>query len=303
MGFRVVMIENEVTINLKLNNMVIKKMDEEIWIPLDDISVIILDNLNVMISGRMLSILATNNIMVVICNNEHLPIGMYSSYDSHSRVSKCIGYQIEKEQEYYDLLWQDIVRCKIDNQRKVLARLNIKEDVQGNMSSLSEQIVSGDKTNREAHAAKIYFNALMNTSFSRGNENILLNSGLDYGYTIIRSFIARACVGYGLNTQLGIHHKNEYNRFNLVDDLMEVVRPMVDYYSYELLENEEYFTANHRRKLVNMLNHRYVYNSKKMYVCNMLENYVEQYAALLQGKREKICFPDFEGYIGEEDEV
>ena len=50
---------------------------------------------------------------------------------------------------------------------------------------MASETQTGDKTNREAHAAKIYFNELMDTSFSRGNDDILLNSGLDYGYTII----------------------------------------------------------------------------------------------------------------------
>lgn len=76
----------------------------------------------------------------------------------------------------------------------------------------------------------------MGTSFSRGNEDILLNSGLDYGYAVLRGYIARVCVGYGLNTQIGIHHKNEYNRFNLVDDLMEPLRPMIDIVAYESMK-------------------------------------------------------------------
>lgn len=83
------------------------------------------------------------------------------------------------------------------------------------MYDYREQAAAGDITNREAHAAKVYFNTLMGTTFSRGNEDILLNSGLDYGYAIIRSYLSRVCVGYGLNPQIGIHHKNEYNRFNL----------------------------------------------------------------------------------------
>ena len=45
MAFRVVMIENEVTIKVKLNNLIVNKNGEDIWIPLDDISVIVLDNL------------------------------------------------------------------------------------------------------------------------------------------------------------------------------------------------------------------------------------------------------------------
>ena len=131
----------------------------------------------------------------------------------------------------------------------------------------------------------------------------MLNSGLDYGYTIIRSYIARLCVGYGLNSQLGIHHKNEYNRFNLVDDIMEPVRPIVDLFAYKLLKNEQFFKAHHRADLVNLLNHKILYKNKKMYLCNMLEDYVSDIAAFIAGKRSKIIFPEVNNYIGEENEV
>lgn len=166
------------------------------------------------------------------------------------------------------------------------------------------ELLSGDKSNREAHAAKVYFNLLMGTSFSRGNEDILLNSGLDYGYSILRSYIARVCVGYGLNTQIGIHHKSEYNRFNLVDDLMEPLRPLVDIVAYEILKDSQYFMPEHRHQLVNLLNMKIRYRNKKMYVCNMIENYVEQYASLIMGRCEDIVFPDIDEFIGEEsDEI
>ena len=164
---------------------------------------------------------------------------------------------------------------------------------------MASETKDGDITNREAHAAKIYFNELMDSSFSRGNEEILLNSGLDYGYTIIRSYIARVCVGYGLNSQLGIHHKNEYNRFNLIDDLMEPIRPMLDCFTYYLLDGEEYFTLNHRKELINFLNHKVIYNNKKMYISNMIEEYIQQYAAVIAGKKEQFEIPRFEGYEGE----
>ena len=135
---------------------------------------------------------------------------------------------------------------------------------------------------------------------SRGNEDILLNSGLDYGYSILRSYIARVCVGYGLNTQIGIHHKSEYNRFNLVDDLMEPLRPLVDIVAYEVLKDSQYFMPEHRHQLVNLLNMKIRYRNKKMYVCNMIENYVEQYASLITGRCEDVVFPDIDKFIGEE---
>ena len=143
----------------------------------------------------------------------------------------------------------------------------------------------------------------MGCSFSRGNENILINSGLDYGYSIIRSFIARVCVSYGLNTQLGIHHRNEYNRFNLVDDLIEPFRPIVDYYVFTIMKNEPFFKQEHRRKLVNLLNHKMIYKNKNMFICNVVEEYVSQVALYISKGNSKIIFPEFNNYRGEESEV
>ena len=301
MAFRVVLIENEVTIKVKLNNLIITKCGEDIWIPLDDISMIVMDNLTSNLSTRLMCQLSEQGIGLMLCNQSHLPTGFYSAYDNHSRASKVIGFQIEKNRDFYEKLWKQIVKVKIENQAK--AYYSLKDDYDGayKIDEFSKEIISGDKTNREAHAAKVYFNLLMGTSFSRGNEDILLNSGLDYGYAVIRGYIARACVGYGLNTQIGIHHKSEYNRFNLVDDLMEPIRPIVDIVAYNSMKDDAYFTPEHRRKLVNILNMKIMYRNKKMYVCNMIENYVEQYASLVMERVDNIIFPDVDELVGEGD--
>ena len=185
----------------------------------------------------------------------------------------------------------------------MLEILEKSEEVVKNIREYGKNVKVGDIDNREAHSAKIYFNTLMNATFSRGNDDILINSGLDYGYTILRSYLARLCVGYGLNTQIGIHHKNEYNRFNLVDDLIEPFRPIVDVYTYKILDGEEYFKAEHRRKLINILNHYIKYNGKKMYLCNAMEEYVEKVSAYIANKNVEIVFPQTKEYIGESDEL
>ena len=164
-------------------------------------------------------------------------------------------------------------------------------------------MLEGDPTNRESHGAKVYFNELMGRSFSRGNPDILLNSGLDYGYTIIRSYLARLCVGYGLNSQLGIHHRNEYNRFNLVDDMIEPIRPIVDLYIYNLMKDENFFTGEHRKAIINMLNHKIVYKDRKMFMCNMMEEYISSIANYIEGKKGDIIYPSVEDYCGEKDEI
>lgn len=303
MAFRVLLIENEIDIKVQLDNLIMNTFEGEVWIPIDDISIIVLDNLRIRLTARMMSILANNNVGVVICDTKHMPIGFYSSYDNHSRVSKKIGFQINQDPSFYDEFWCEIIDAKIKNQSQVLERLKLSQEKIEKIKELKTEIEVGDVTNREAHAAKIYFNEMMGTSFSRGNEDLLINSGLDYGYAIIRSYIARVLVGYGLNSQLGIHHRSEYNRFNLVDDLIEPWRPIVDLYVYKLLKDEDYFRVEHRRLLVNMLNHKIVYGNKKMFLCNAIEEYISQYSSLLEGRRNNIEFPKVEEYLGENSEL
>lgn len=306
MAYRIVLIENEVEMRLKLRNLIVSKaLEEEIWIPLSDISMIVVDNLSTSMTVRMLTALAEEGICLVACGMNHLPCGYYGPLVKHTRAAKNIDLQINfRNTDFNDLLWKDIVNAKINNQKNVLYLLGMATESIKKLEKLTEEIMPADPTNREAHAAKIYFNTLMGTTFSRGNEDILLNSGLDYGYAILRAYIARVSVAYGLNTLLGIHHKNEYNHFNLCDDLMEPFRPFVDYYAYKLLSEKEIFTAEDRHNLVNLLNHRVIYRGKNMFLCNVIENFIEQYAGVISKTRDNIIYPDINMYRGEDkDEV
>ena len=66
MAFRVVLIENEVSIKVKLNNLVITKEGNDIWIPLDDLSMIVMDNLSSELSTRLLCKLSEFGIGLII---------------------------------------------------------------------------------------------------------------------------------------------------------------------------------------------------------------------------------------------
>lgn len=299
MAFRIIFLENESAIKIKLDNLIVTKGVDDIWVPLSDISMIVCDNLFTTLTTRTLTELAIHNIGLLVCDTSHLPIGFFSSYDNHSRVSKMIGFQINKDDSFCNNLWAEIVSNKIENQKAVLSKLNKNPVAIEKLKEYMMEIEPGDIHNREAMAAKVYFNCLMNASFSRGNEDILLNSGLDYGYSIIRSYIAKLCVSYGLNSQIGIHHKNEFNRFNLVDDLMEPIRPFVDLVAYNLLNDEDFFCQEHRHALVNLLNHKIVYRNKKMFFSNMLEEYIEQMSSFISERITQVVYPKIEGYVGE----
>ena len=68
----------------------------------------------------MLCALSTHNIGVIVCDQDHLPMGYYSSYDNYSRISKSIQYQIQCTKEAYNCIWKDIVKNKISNQKSSL---------------------------------------------------------------------------------------------------------------------------------------------------------------------------------------
>ena len=303
MGYRTILLENEATLKLKLNNLIVTKDGEDFWIPMSDIEIIIMDNLQTTITTRMLSLLAENDIGVVICNDSHLPIGYYNAYDNHSRSVKMLKSQLERKEEEKDILWQSIVKAKITNQKQVLQKIKADNVKISKLNEYINVVKPGDPENREGHAAKVYFSCFCGVGFSRGNESILMNSGLNYGYAIIRSYLAKLCVSSGLNTQLGLHHKNEYNRFNLVDDLLEPFRPVVDFYIRELLEEEEYFKPEHRHKIINILNHQLNYRNKKMFLSNVMQEYIQQIANWHMSGDGEIVFPVFENYLGESDEI
>lgn len=52
-----------------------------------------------------------------------------------------------------------------------------------------EQLQLGDVTNREGHAAKVYFNALFGMEFSHA-LSLPENAALNYGYGLILSAVA-----------------------------------------------------------------------------------------------------------------
>lgn len=89
-----------------------------------------------------------------------------------------------------------------------------------------EEIEYGDATNREGHAAKVYFNALFGMDFTRTEENSI-NAALNYGYGILLSAFNREIVMNGYITQIGLFHNNMFNQFNLGSDLMEPFRSLL----------------------------------------------------------------------------
>ena len=149
-------------------------------------------------------------------------------------------------------MWAEIVKDKICKQAQHLEDLgNAQAEL---LKSYIPQVEGGDVTNREGHAAKVYFNALFGMEFKRGDAEYKLNSLLNYGYAIVLSAFNREVVSCGYLTQCGIFHRNEYNYYNLSCDLMEPFRVLVDRRALALISGE--LDVATKRELADLLNSR-----------------------------------------------
>lgn len=294
MTWRIIHIADSEKMRLKLDNLLVKKQGEEFTIPLSDISVIVAEGGDTVVTLRLLSALSKYNIALVVCDNEHLPTGIYSAVNGHFHAHKKFQAQLGWTKEQKDLLWKGIIQYKINNQQDVLAMLEKNLEAIQLLADYIEHIEPGDVTNREGHAAKVYFNELFGKSFVRisQREADVVNAGLNYGYTIFRAQMARIVAGYGLNPLLGIFHKNEFNQFNLVDDLMEPFRPIVDLWVYHQLRESAYLRYEDRLNLVNLLNAKIKYGKESCTVTTAMDKYVKGFINYMEkGDSSRFCCP------------
>ena len=270
MSFRTVVISKQSKLNYKNRFLIVKQEDTEKYIHLSEIDTIVVDSTAVSVSTYLLKELSDNKINIIFCDTNHNPFGELSSYYTRHNSSKRIKEQIKWPEKNKDNLWMLIVKNKITNQALLLRK--VRSEKYELVLSYVEEVISGDKTNREGHAAKVYFNSLFGKSFVR-NYNDDINAALNYGYAVLLSTINKEIVSNGYLTQLGIHHKNEFNNFNLSCDLMEPFRMIIDnfvYYNLDRIFNQEY-----KMDIINIFNNYYKYNGKQYVLKDIIRLFVK----------------------------
>lgn len=287
MSWRTVVIRNIAKLDLKLNTMVVRG-EETFKINLSEISIVIVENTGVSITSALLNELIKQKIKVIFCDEKRNPSSeLLPYYGSHDTSAK-IRSQIKWNGLIKGMVWTEIVRDKITKQKNLLQK-NSKEEYRTLDKYLSE-IRFKDETNREAHASKVYFNALFGLEFTRSSSNNI-NSALNYGYSILLSAFNREIVACGYITQIGIFHDNMFNSFNLGSDLMEPFRPFVDEVVYKM--NLERFDKEEKLLLADVLNAEVDFDSKKFILNNVIKIYCKSiFSALNSEDCGKIKFCD-----------
>ena len=267
MSWRTVVISNNAKLDYQIGYLVVRG-SETTKIHLNEIGMLIIESTSVSMTSYLLNELVKNKIKVVFCDEKRNPsselVPYYGSHDTSAKIRK----QIEWTKDDKAHIWTEIVSEKIKQQALLLQKYGKQE---ANMLfQYMHEVEFGDVTNREGHAAKVYFNALFGKSFTRTEDNPV-NAALNYGYSIILSIFNREIVSLGYITQIGLFHDNMFNQFNLASDLMEPFRPLVDSLVIELKPDK--FESDEKYSMLKILNTEVIVADKKEVLTNAIKIY------------------------------
>lgn len=278
MSWRVVVVSNSAKLDYQMGYLTVRQ-DTTTKIHLSEISILMVESTAVSMTAYLLCKLVKKKIKVIFCDEKRNPsseiVPFYGCHDTSMKMRK----QIEWSKDDKTAVWTEIVAEKIRKQAELL-----KEYKRPEYSMLNEYVAElqfGDSTNREGHAAKVYFNALFGMDFTRTAENSI-NAALNYGYGIILSAFNREIVANGYSTQLGLFHDNMFNQFNLGSDLMEPFRPLIDRRVMSM--KPEKFEHEEKMKVLDVLNEEVSIGGKKEFINNAIKIYCKSIFDALNDK-------------------
>lgn len=268
MSWRTIVVANRAKLDLQLGSMVVRG-ETTIKVHLSEIAMLIIENTAVSLTAALLCELTKKKVKIVFCDEQRNPSSeLISYYGCHDSSAK-----IKLQQNWQDLtkgeVWRLVIKEKITWQKNLL-KLSGKFEAATKLEQYATEVTCGDETNREGHAAKVYFNALFGKEFSRGDENPT-NAALNYGYSIFLSMINREIVANGYLTQIGIFHDNMFNQFNLGSDLMEPFRPLVDELVYDIKPIK--FEKEEKAQLLSVLNQTLIIENSQQHLINVVKIY------------------------------
>lgn len=293
MSWRTVIISNQSKLDYKMGQMVVRGIETNRVI-IDEIAVLVIENPAVSMTGCLIEALIEKKVKVIFCDSKRNPTAeLIAHHGSHDCAAK-IRTQMAWRESAKTLVWQEIVADKIRKQAVFLDELG-KSDEANMLMGYIGQIESADVTNREGHAARVYFNALFGMDFTRGAD-IPINAALNYGYSMILSCFNREISANGYLTQLGIFHSNMFNHFNLASDFMEPFRIVVDRYVYELSPVK--FEKEEKHEMWKVLSHRVQIDGYSQTIINAIGIYTKSlFEALNDEDASEIKFITLENEI------
>lgn len=256
-GWRTVVTKANDKLSMRNNQMVIVSGTDKLLIPMEQIRELVITSHVGTITFPLLLQLAEQDAKVVFCDRKRNPFcelqPLYSNYEGAGRLMDQAAWTGRKK----SAMWRQIVKMKIARQIELLTVLGL--DVPEQLPGYLRHIEKDDETNREAMAAKLYYDVLFGKQFKRFASDGR-NAGLNYGYTILLSAFNRVIAMMGYSTALGIHHCSRQNHYNFSCDMMEPFRPFVDRIVYRHGEDE--LDWEYQKELIGVLQYPCTYGNK-----------------------------------------
>lgn len=261
-------------------------------VAIEDIGVIVLENQQITITNGLLEKLTNNNVALINCDQQHLPIGLLMPLNGHTKQTERFKHQLNASVPLKKNLWQQTIACKIRNQGGLLKERGIP---MRKMELWAKEVTSGDALNHESRAAVYYWEKLFKLdNFTRGQKELPPNNLLNYGYAILRAITARALVSSGLLPTLGIFHHNKYNAYCLADDIMEPYRPYVDLIVCHIMETEDSYeelTIAIKKELLSIASIDVVIDGKNSPLMVAMSRTTNSLQECFEGSSRKILYP------------
>ena len=295
-AWKTIRITKPCTLRIDNKNLLIEDEQHRFKLSLEDTDSIIFEGDRFMISGKVLSALSRHKVAALFCDEYYMPSAIMHPYHQSSLATRVLKAQINLPSEYAELLWQQIIIAKIENQAAVLEILN-KEYTK--LEEYRDKVAPADRYGAEAKSARYYWKRLFEGLTREQNSFDIRNQALNYAYALVRSLITRDLSAAGFVPALGMWHKNEFNAFNLSDDLMEPFRPIVDLGVYRIIEqhsNEEMLNSDMKRALIELLEIEYLeYEEGRSSMRSVCKLYIQQFKrSVMKQDAMMLSYPRFD---------
>lgn len=251
---RVLLIEHQAYLSIDLGRLCISRpQQDKVFVLPSDIDVLCLHHPAITLTAHTLQTLSEEGAIVLVTNSQHLPIAQVYPLLAPMRQTLRLFQQFELQgSEWRGIIWQKLVQARLLGEAAVLRSLGKNGALF--LERLAGKVRPGDAGQCESQGARHYWGLVLPANFRRSKQGATdtINVRLNFGYTVLRSLIARSIACAGLNGCLGVGHSNQQNPFNLADDLIEPYRFLVENRVAKQLP-EQPFDTSERKDLMKFI--------------------------------------------------
>lgn len=291
MGYKILEIEDSWRITYQMDNIICFLKNKKIPIFIKDLDIVLLNNPVLNFSIRVINELSKNNVLIILCDEKHLPNCLVLPISGHYNSLKILQEQIKWTTSFKFSIWKKIINSKIEQEENLLRKLKI--NAQFKLMSSDDSYESVQSV--EAINAKTFFSSIFGNKFTRFDESSssskFINSLLNYGFTILMSAFARSIIKNGYDLRIGLFHKSFNNHFALACDLMEPFRVIVDAEVFKQIRKVQskgmMLSSQIKKDLIQILENDMLYNKNRIRISLGIDQYIKD---VLKGKTPEIEF-------------